>query len=742
MPSSDVSMQSISAPILVPGTQQAPTTPPHPSDRPQHHKSTASSASTTGSTEDPIAFSDKNLPPMTALTRTATRPLNGSASLSAAPHSPKSSSNHHYNNHKDTSGSSGLGRFPSLGNKKLSKDNATFRAKIVELERYLTGLKEELILANRQIHGQRLEIKNLIENHEKNMEDLKQVVQTCEFEMGVKVLECQDWKTRLGEKEKEVEEKAKRIEELVQEIQASRAVSTELVVQAAVVSVGAGKGNVVSAGDNNNNNKEDESRPRRAHSPVNRVVDFMRQSEDDDRKETRVQALEEANAQKEAQILELMQKIDRLGSEVSSLERERAQWQRNNMPAGSASPSATSARATTSRGTVPSSLSDSSIRTGSSLVPPSPSQQQQQQGVVLNSVGYDLSAEHQKLLVKFRALSMQHAQASDTTTTSSMDAVASATQTGLGPWISHLIGWAYFFAWSASFYPQAIYNYRRKSVQGLSLDFLALNVVGFLFYSVFNLAFFFSEQVQEEYRQRNDGQDNLVRANDVIFAVHALVLSSVTLFQSFIYKRDQDQKVAGPTKVLILISLIGAGLVSASVVAGTSQWIDLLYYLSYIKLGISFLKYCPQLYLNFTAKSTVGWSIHNILLDFTGGVLSIGQLVLDSSLSGDWSGISGDPVKFGLGFLSIAFDLIFMTQHFVLYRNREDFYAPLSMVEANNNDNNSSSPNGLASILIKGKHNKDERKSLLAANQKNRYQSISQSEHSRPASMKDLELGQ
>lgn len=63
--------------------------------------------------------------------------------------------------------------------------------------------------------------------------------------------------------------------------------------------------------------------------------------------------------------------------------------------------------------------------------------------------------------------------------------------------------------------------------------------------------------------------------------------------------------------------------------------------------------------------------------------MSIGQLVLDAYISDDWSGISGDPVKFGLGFLSIAFDLVFIAQHYVLYRNRTDRYAQqLSMVES------------------------------------------------------------
>ena len=34
----------------------------------------------------------------------------------------------------------------------------------------------------------------------------------------------------------------------------------------------------------------------------------------------------------------------------------------------------------------------------------------------------------------------------------------------------------------------------------------------------------------------------------------------------------------------------------------------------------------------------------------------------------DWKSIFGDPTKFGLGAFSIFFDVIFMFQHYVLYR--------------------------------------------------------------------------
>jgi cystinosin len=90
-----------------------------------------------------------------------------------------------------------------------------------------------------------------------------------------------------------------------------------------------------------------------------------------------------------------------------------------------------------------------------------------------------------------------------------------------------------------------------------------------------------------------------------------------------------------------------------------------------VKITTVFLKYIPQAWVNYKRKSTVGWSIYTILLDFSGGWLSLAQLVIDSALQNDWTGITGNPVKFGLGNITIVFDLIFFFQHYVLYRNSE-----------------------------------------------------------------------
>jgi len=49
--------------------------------------------------------------------------------------------------------------------------------------------------------------------------------------------------------------------------------------------------------------------------------------------------------------------------------------------------------------------------------------------------------------------------------------------------------------------------------------------------------------------------------------------------------------------------------------------------------------------------------------------LSVAQLVFDCYRTDDWSGITGNIAKFLLGFLSMFFDVIFMVQHYILYRH-------------------------------------------------------------------------
>jgi cystinosin len=97
-----------------------------------------------------------------------------------------------------------------------------------------------------------------------------------------------------------------------------------------------------------------------------------------------------------------------------------------------------------------------------------------------------------------------------------------------------------------------------------------------------------------------------------------------------------------------------------------------IYTVSYVKLFVTLVKYLPQIITNRRNRSTQGWAIDQILLDFAGGLLSIAQLGIDSYLQHDWSGITGNPVKLALGNVAMFFDVVFMVQHYCLYQGKRE----------------------------------------------------------------------
>lgn len=235
--------------------------------------------------------------------------------------------------------------------------------------------------------------------------------------------------------------------------------------------------------------------------------------------------------------------------------------------------------------------------------------------------------------------------------------------------INAVIGWIYFAAWSISFYPQVYLNWKRQSVVGLNFDFLAYNLTGFIAYGLFNIGMFWIPTVQREYFAKHPGGVNPVRANDVFFTVHAILLTFITILQCVFYDRG-DQKVSFVSKILLSGTWLFAAVALAVTLFHKITWLTYLYYFSYIKIGVTLIKYIPQAWMNYRRKSTVGWSIGNILLDFTGGSLSILQMFLLAYNNDDWKSIFGDFTKFGLGAISILFDLLFMVQHYCLYSSK------------------------------------------------------------------------
>jgi len=224
---------------------------------------------------------------------------------------------------------------------------------------------------------------------------------------------------------------------------------------------------------------------------------------------------------------------------------------------------------------------------------------------------------------------------------------------GSWPRVSNVLGWTYFSAWSISFWPQILQNFKRGTVAGLSFDFLALNLLGFTCYSIYNCAQFWNATVIAQFKAANGGKAPGVHANDVFFGLHAVAVTALTVAQCAALKREPGQAVSLPARAAIAALLVGGGAYAGAVAAGRGgSWWDFVLVVSYVKLGISCCKYVPQAVLNWRRRSTAGWNIHNVLLDFTGGLLSVLQQCGDAQATGDWgSVVGGNPVKFGLGFV-------------------------------------------------------------------------------------------
>ncbi|XP_063686556.1 cystinosin homolog isoform X1 [Bolinopsis microptera] len=233
--------------------------------------------------------------------------------------------------------------------------------------------------------------------------------------------------------------------------------------------------------------------------------------------------------------------------------------------------------------------------------------------------------------------------------------------------VIEVLGWLCFAVWSISFYPQIYQNWSRKSVFGLSFDFLGYNLLGWICYSAFNFSLLWVTPVRNQYYDAFPHGVINVQLSDFCFSFHALFITAFTILQCICYERGGQR----PSPLcLFILTAFGCGMVLMLIVATSCciTWFQYVTIFSYVKLAVTVFKYSPQVYMNFKNKSTEAVSIYQFLLDLSGGVLSLIQMGLIAYNYDDWMTFLGDFTKFGLAVLSILYDLIFITQHYILYR--------------------------------------------------------------------------
>eukprot|EP00879_Flechtneria_rotunda_P010146 GHRR01010604.1.p1 GENE.GHRR01010604.1~~GHRR01010604.1.p1 ORF type:complete len:294 (+),score=110.48 GHRR01010604.1:886-1767(+) len=254
------------------------------------------------------------------------------------------------------------------------------------------------------------------------------------------------------------------------------------------------------------------------------------------------------------------------------------------------------------------------------------------------------------------------------------------------------------------------------------------SALGFAAYTAYTAALYFSPGVHTAYAAAHGGSTPDVQLTDFLFGAHALCVSVFIMYQCVTYGGNssstsssscsqeasslkQQQQRLGLSKVcqLTAASVVGAVAVYCGHIGTTcglddcNAWLPLLYFLGYVKIGMTLVKYTPQALLNHKRQSTDGWNVNNVLLDLAGGLLSFAQIGLNAAVRSDWSVVTGNPAKLGISSISIVFDIIFVLQHYVWYKgnsSKQQLQVGNGSADANSSSGNSSSSSSAGGAVM------------------------------------------
>lgn len=235
--------------------------------------------------------------------------------------------------------------------------------------------------------------------------------------------------------------------------------------------------------------------------------------------------------------------------------------------------------------------------------------------------------------------------------------------------LEETLGWIYFFAWSATFWPQVLLIHRRGTTAGFSTDFCAINILGFVSYMIFTFTSYMSPDAAASY-QAATGYPPQVELNDVLFATHGAIMCTVLVLQLFFLPPRIPPKRVVTVITSLFFGVVFAGL--AMSLMGSLDWYKYLHFAGMVKVLSSLVKHFPQVWLNRARASTVGWSFSMVLLDVVGGTFSMAQQTVRAISMNSMAPFTSNLAKTFLAIESLAFDFFFIAQHVWLYPDHID----------------------------------------------------------------------
>lgn len=252
--------------------------------------------------------------------------------------------------------------------------------------------------------------------------------------------------------------------------------------------------------------------------------------------------------------------------------------------------------------------------------------------------------------------------------------------------LSTLVGWAYVLLWGVANYPPILSNHALKSIQGISIDYIYFNCMGFVLYTLYTGTMLLSPVVRDEFFLEH-GQYPLIKLNDLIFGLHNLATNLFIMSQAYCwgFKKNDNQMLSGTAK--FILSMVVLYMASGSYyiyhsqgfepVSNAFNWVHLFTSLGLVKIFMSVCKNIPQIMYNYNRKSTHGWPILMVWFDFIGALFSFIQLLIDAhNVNNMWSIVNNKPKLF-LAIQVFIADTIFFFQHYYLYYEKDvENYGP------------------------------------------------------------------
>ena len=206
--------------------------------------------------------------------------------------------------------------------------------------------------------------------------------------------------------------------------------------------------------------------------------------------------------------------------------------------------------------------------------------------------------------------------------------------------------------WAASYYILIYDIIKTNTGDGFSIDYQLLAISSSIYYAVYSISIVFN------------GEQTFITITDAIFAFHGVIAGIMVLIVTFVYPRNINKLDIS----VLAILMIGLSMILLyyliGIYGGYAPLNDLWLFIGISKVIITTVKYTYQVLLNYDRKSTYGFAIGNIYLDFFGSLASVIQLSIEFYLIENYV---INIAKVLLTSVSIVMDIVLFFQHYILY---------------------------------------------------------------------------